>query len=54
MNKKYLQMTMTIPQPRSIHFAWPHGGLEHFFLLIDQHASWSRFLSLRHSCREKE
>jgi hypothetical protein len=30
-------MTTTIPQPYSIDFARPLGGLEHFFSLIDQH-----------------
>ena len=30
-------MTTTVPQPYSIDFARPLGGLEHFFSLIDQH-----------------
>jgi hypothetical protein len=30
-------MTTTIPQPCSIDFARPLGGLEHFFSLVDQH-----------------
>ena len=30
-------MTTTIPQPYSVDFARPLGGLEHFLSLIDQH-----------------
>jgi hypothetical protein len=33
---KKLPMTTTIPEPRSVNFARPLGGLEHFFWLNDQ------------------
>jgi hypothetical protein len=36
-NKEYLKLTTTIPQPYTVDFARPLGGLEHFFSLIDQH-----------------
>jgi hypothetical protein len=37
MNKESLEMTTTIPQPSSVDFARPLGGMEHFISLIDQH-----------------
>jgi hypothetical protein len=36
-NKGYLEVITTVPQPYSVDFARPLGGLEHFFSLMDQH-----------------
>jgi hypothetical protein len=37
MNTKYFPMTTTLPEPQSVDFERPLGGLEHFFWLLDQH-----------------